>query len=472
MGLSAPGVGSNLDVNGLVTSLMTAERQPLVISQQREAKVQSQLSAYGLLQSQIASFGDSVATLGKPESLAAYSASIDDPSVASIATSTAAVAGNYSLEVTQLAKAGKLATGPFAGTTSTLPSGSITISLGTYDSGVNSFTARTDKTPLTINIDSSNNTLGGLRDAVNKANAGVSATIVTDTNGARLVISSTDTGSKNALKIDAPGIAQLAFDPTAIGTQSVSRLQTAQDAKLSIDNLNIVSASNQVTGVIDGLTLALTKTNIGQPTTLHVAQDASVTAQALRNFVASYNGLNSLMRSELSYDPATKNSGPLQGQATAVSALSQLRGVVSGSIPGASGDFTRLSDIGISLQSDGSLKLDEVKLSMATVNGTSKLTRLFSSSAPGADTYVSRIKAYVDKTQGTGGTLTAKSAGLNSSIVRFNKDQVALNARLVTIEAAYRRQFNALDTQLSAQTALSSYITNQTTIWNNTASGK
>ncbi len=472
MGISAPGVGSNLDINGLVSQLMTAEKQPLVLSQQREAKVQAQLSAYGVLQSQIAAFGDAAASLGKPESLASYTASLDDPSVASVVTTTSAVAGNYGIEVTQLAKAEKLASSPFLNANATVASGPLTITLGTFDSTANTFTARGDKTALTINVDSSNNTLAGVRDAINKANAGISATIVTDTNGARLVISSSDTGAKNAIKITAAAAPQLAFDPTAAGVQSVTRLQAAQDAKLTIDNLQVVSASNQVTGAIDGLTLNLTKANVGQPTVLHVSQNNATAAQALRNFVSSYNSLNSLMRQEVAYDPTSKNSGPLQGQATAVSVMGQLRSMISGSIPGAAGDYTRLSDIGISVQTDGSLKMDELKLANATANGFGKLTRLFAQSTIGADTFVTRIKAYVDKTQGSNGTITAKTTGLSNSITRLNKEQDAINARLVTIEATYRRQFNALDTQLSAQTAVSTYLTNQTTIWNNAASGK
>lgn len=472
MGISAPGVGSNLDINGLVSQLMAAERQPLLLSQKREATVQSQLSAYGVLQSQIASFGDAAASLGKPESLAAYTATLDDAGVATVSTTTAAVAGSYTLEVSQLAKTEKLATAAFPNANTLVGSGTITISLGTYNNLANTFTARADKAPVAITIDSSNNTLAGIRDAINKANASVSATIVTDSGGARLVISAADSGAKNAIKIDAPAIAALAFDPTAAGPQALSRLQSAQDAKLKIDSLDIVSSSNQVSGAIDGLTLSLTKTNSGSPTTLKVAQNATTATQSLRNFVTGYNALNSLLRADIKYDPASKSGGPLQGQTTAVSVMTQLRGMISGSIPGVTGDFTRLSDIGISVQTDGSLKLDEIKLSIATANGFGKLTRLFSQAVVGADTFTSRIKAYVDKTQGTNGTITAKTAGLASSITKLNKEQDTISARLVSIEAGYRRKFNALDTQLSRQTALSSYITNQTTIWNNSAGSR
>ena len=159
MALSAPGIGSNLDVNGLVSQLMAFERKPLATVQAREAAVQAQLSAYGLLQSQVASFGDAAAALGKAGRLLAFTAAVSDIEVAGVTASSNAVAGTYSLEVKQLAKTEKLATAAFGNAASVIGSGTLTISLGTYDSLGNSFTPRVDKVPLTITLDSGNNTL-------------------------------------------------------------------------------------------------------------------------------------------------------------------------------------------------------------------------------------------------------------------------------------------------------------------------
>jgi flagellar hook-associated protein 2 len=467
MPLSAPGIGSNLDVNGLVTQLMAIERQPLALSQQREAKVQAQLSAYGLLQSQIASFGDAAAALGKPERLSAYKAAVGDAEVASASAAVTAVAGSYSLEVKQLARVEKLATAAFASAATVVGTGSLTISLGTFDSIGNTFTPRTDKTPLTITVDSGNNTLAGVRDAINAAKAGVSATIVTDTGGARLVLSSTETGAKNAIKIDAPGLAAFSFDPTVAGVQPVSRLQGAQDAKLAIDNLDIISSSNQVTGAIDGVTLNLAKAKPGQTTTLSITPDSDSTKVVLREFVNAYNALNSMARSYTKYDAASKARGALQGEVTAVSVINQMRGTISSAIPGGTGDFTRLTDIGISMQADGSLKLDESKLAAATASGTGDLTRLFAATTTNTDTYVTRIKSFVDKMQGSNGLIPSKTEGLSTTIKRLDREQEKINARLVDVEARLRRQFNALDANLASQNAVSAYLNSQTTIWNN-----
>jgi flagellar hook-associated protein 2 len=467
MALSAPGIGSNLDVNGLVSQLMAIERQPLALVRTREAVVQAQLSAYGMLQSQIASFGDAAASLGKAERLSAYKATIADAEVASVSAGTTGVGGSYSLEVKQLAKVEKLATGVFASSSSVVGLGSLTISVGTFDSIGNSFSARADKPPFTIAIDATNNTLAGVRDAINAARGGVSATIVTDAGGARLVVSSAETGASNAIKIDAPGLAAFAFDPTAAGVQSVSRLQGAQDAKVSIDNLDVSSASNKISGAIDGLTLNLIKAKPGQQTTIVVTRDGDAVKQALGEFVNSYNALNAMARSYTKYDVATKVKGALQGEVTAVSVISQLRTNITGVVPGGAGDFTRLSDIGIAMQADGSLKLDDAKFSATTASGFDKLTRMFLANPANPDTYVTRIKEFVNKTQGSNGLIASKTEGLSASIKRFDKEQEKINTRLVGVEARLRRQFNALDAQLASQNAVSAYLTSQVAVWSN-----
>jgi flagellar hook-associated protein 2 len=471
MGLTAPGIGSSLDVNGLVSQLMAVERQPLALIQQREATVQAQLSAYGVLQSQIASFGDTAATLGLPANMSNFTATVADTTVASASVDTTASSGSYSLQVSQLAQAQKLASGTFASSSSAFGLGDLTISLGTYDSAGNTFAARTDKTPLVVHVTSANNTLAGVRDAINLAKGGVSASIVTDTSGARLVITSTDTGANNAMKIDAPGEPKLVFDPTVTGTQAVTSLQPAQNAKLTLDNLPIESASNQVTGAVDGLTLNLTLAKPGVSTTITVAQDTSSATQALQQFVASYNALNTLVHTDTDYNAGSSTGGVLQGQVTAVSVLNQMRSAVSGAIPGVAGDFTTLSDIGISLQSDGSLKVDATKLAAATASagGSAKLARLFIATTSSPDTFTTRIKSFVDKMQGTDGIIPSKTDGLTTSIKAYDQQQTDFNARMVDVEASLRAQFNALDANLASQTAVTAYLTAQDTANTNAA---
>lgn len=481
MPLAALGIGSNLEVNGLVSQLMAIERQPLAVSQQREAKVQAQLSAYGRLQSQIALFGDAAASLGKPGKLTVYSAAIADAEVASASTGHVAVAGNFSLEVKRLATAERLASSTLASSSSPVGTGLLTISLGTYSGADKKFTPRADKRALTVNIEAGKNTLAGVRDAINAAQndangacgasgaSGVSATIDTDGGGARLIISSNGTGAGNAIKIDAPALSAFNFDPAEAGSQAVSQLQAAQDALVSINNRTFVSASNQIAGAIDGLTLTLITAKPGQQTTVTVTQDKEAAIQALREFVASYNTLSTLARSYTKYDVATKVKGALQGEATAVSVINELHTTIAGAIPSAAtaGGFTNLGDVGITLQADGSLQLDETDLAAAIANesGIAKLARLFAASASNPDTFVTRIKTFVDKTQGTSGLISTTTEGLSTTIKRLDKEQQTINTRLVGVEAYLREQFNAADATRSVQNAASAYPANAQMIW-------
>jgi flagellar hook-associated protein 2 len=187
----------------------------------------------------------------------------------------------------------------------------------------------------------------------------------------------------------------------------------------------------------------------------------------VRDFVNSYNALNTLARSYTKYDATTKVKGPLQGEGTAVAVINQMRTVIAGAVPGSTGDFTRFADIGVALQTDGSLKLDESKLSAATASGFGKLVRLFAATASNPDTFVTRFKSFVDRTQGTDGLIPSKTVGLSTTIKRLDLEQEKINQRLVSVEARLRKQFNALDSKLAAQTAVSAYMTNQVNIWNN-----
>ena len=474
MALTAPGIGSNLDVNGLVTQLMAVEKRPLTLIQKREANVTAQISAFGQIKSQIATFGDAAAALGTSATMSAFAASVADTDIAGATAGAKAVAGSYSLEVRQLAQTEKVATTPFGSASSIVGLGDVVITLGTNDTVAHTFVPNAARTALTLHLSAGNNSLTSVRDQINAAQQGVSASIVTDSNGARLVISSSDTGAVNAISISAPTVAGLAYDPTSALPQSVSELQPARDAKIRIDTMDIVSASNQVTGAIEGVTINLLKAKPDSVSTLTVAHDNTKAAAAIKQFVTSYNALNSMLRDSTKFDPTSKAAGILQGDVTAVGILSQMRSLISGTIPGGSADFKTMNEIGVSLQTDGSLKLDDTKLTSAaaTAAGSDRLSHLFVSSATNTDTYATRIKSFVDKMQNSGGILPSKVDGLTATSRQLGKDQAAFNARMVGVEARLRRQFNALDANLASQNAVTAYLTSQDTAWTNAAKNK
>jgi len=410
MTISSPGVGSNLDVNGIVSQLMALERRPLTVLDTKEAKYQSQLTAYGSLKGALSSFQSAVAALANPAKFSAVTASLADTTVATATASSAAMAGSYSVEVQTLAQAHKLKSANFAATSTTVGSGTLTIQFGTYSGGV--FTLNADKATGTVTIDSSQSSLAGVRDAINAANVGVSASIINDGTGNRLVVASKDSGIANSLKItvvdadlgntDMTGLSQLAYDPTAVVGSGKNLTETvmAQNAVVVVDGISISKASNTLTDAIQGVSLNLLKANTPATTTLTVARDTAGIQAAAQSFVKAYNDLNKTINDLSKYDAANKQSSTLTGDATVRSVQTQLRGAFNSALSTAGGGLTTLSDIGISFQKDGTLKLDSTKLNAALGDPTKDVSTLFAAVGKPTDSLTSFVGSTADTKNG------------------------------------------------------------------------
>ena len=393
----ALGVGSSLDVNSLVTQLMAAEQQPIKALATKEAKYQSQLTAYGSLKGALSAFQSSASELSNPGKFSAVSASIADTTLATVVASPTALSGSYSLNVTQLAQSQKLqSSNTFAATSTTLGSGTLTISFGT--SSPSSFTINSDKATKTITIGSGQNTLSGVRDAINAANAGISANIINDGSGNRLVITSTDSGAANALKItvadssdgsntDNAGLSQLAYDGTSPSTSQMTQPtgMGPKDAVFTIDGIAINKPSNTITDAISGMTVNLLK--IGT-STLTVTHDTTAVQSAVQTFVNAYNTLNNTITSLSKYDPISKKAAVLTGDSTLNSLKSQLKNVFNTPLSTAGGGLTALSDIGITFQKNGTLTLDTNTLNTSLRDPTKDVSTLFAAVGKPGDSLI------------------------------------------------------------------------------------
>jgi flagellar hook-associated protein 2 len=396
-GLSAAGVGSGLDVNGLVSQLMAIERQPVTILDNKEASYQAKVSAYGALQSALSQFQGTMNSLSTSGTFKAAKATIADPTVAQVSASGSAQAGSYSIEVQALAQAQKLKSTTFANTTDSVGTGTLTIQFGTYSGG--SFTANAAKSAQTITISSGSNSLAGVRDAINAANVGVTASILNDGTNNRLVLTSAVAGAANALKIsvadddgnntDASGLSSLAYDASTGGATNLAQAVAAQDSLMVIDGISVSKPTNTVFDAIQGVTLNLSKTNIGSPTTLNVAKDNSAAISAAANFVNAWNSANSTLAGLGAYNATTKTGAVLQGDATLLSIRSRLRNLVNSPLSPAAGGVSTLSDAGISFQTDGTLKLDPVKLQTVLDDPAKDISALFGAVGKTSDSLIS-----------------------------------------------------------------------------------
>lgn len=418
MGISSAGVGSGLDVESIVTSLMNVEKRPLTLVSQQKTSYQTKLTAYGTMKSALSTFQTAVSALSTNAKFNAQTVTPADTSVFTATANGSAVLGDYDVTVSQLAKSHKIAMDGVANTTDVIGTGTLTISFGTYTPAVvspatpASFTANADKTDINITIDSSNNTLAGVRDAINAANGSVSASIVNDGTTNRLVITSKDTGEVNSLKItvadgdgnntDASGLSMLAYDPLAtVGNgKNMSQLQDAQNALLNIDGIDVEKASNTISDAIEGVTLKLLTTSAGLPIGLNVATDQDKIKESVQSFVDAFNKVNTTLKDLTKFDSTGKNSGALLGDATARSIISQIRGVLTNTVD-TGGTLTSLTDLGVSFQQDGKLALDTTKLTDAVTNHFSEISALFASSGRTSDAQVLYTSATSNSQSGT-----------------------------------------------------------------------
>lgn len=437
MALSSPGIGSNLDINGIVSQLMSIEQQPLVSLSRKEATHQAKLSAIGNLKGALASFQTAVKALAESSKFQAVKVSAADATIASTSGSSAAKPGTYALEVTKLAQAQKLASAGQASTSTAIGVGTITfdfgtISGGTFDSATGKYTGASFTSSgigsKTITIDSTNNSLAGIRDAINKGNIGVSASIVNDggTSPYRLVLTEATTGKTSSMKISVAGDAALGtllnHDPAAAPAgQGFSETVTAQNAEFKVDGIAISKATNTVTDVIEGVALTLAKTNAGSPTNITVTRDTASVTASVNQFVQAYNQINQTLTDLSSYNATTKQGAILNGDATVRTIQTQLRGILTTAVGGDAGAYTLLSQVGVAVQKNGTLALDSSKLQKAMDSNFSDIAGLF---------------AAVGKTSDSLVTYTGSAAKTTVGSYALNVTQLATQGRSIGQSAA------------------------------------
>lgn len=437
----------SINVSSIVGQLITAEQQPITGLNTQITSYQSKISAIGTVQSALSSF--QVAAQGVNSlSFKSFTANASNSSALSATASSIAQPGSYSLSVSQLAQAQSLVAVGQPSATTTIGSGiptTLTFDFGTIAGGTLSngaysgagFTSNGGGT-RSVTIDSSNNTLSGIRDAINAANIGVSATIINDGSSSpnRLVLTSTTPGAANSMKISVsaggdPAVGSLmAQDPT--GTQNLSQTSIAQNANFTVNGVPISKNSNTVSDVIPGVTLNLSGTS-ASPFTLAIAPDTASVTASINSFVKAYNDVIKAIQTQTSYDPTTKVAGTLQGDVSLSIIQSQMAAMLTRNIGGNQGAFNNLAQIGIGFQQDGTIAVNATALGNALNSNYQGVANLFAAAGSTTDSLV-KYTAATPKTQNgtygvvitqmsTQGTATGSAAagltitsGVNDSI--------------------------------------------------------
>lgn len=402
-GIQAPGVGSNLDVNSIVTQLVAAEKAPTETRlANEEALVQARLSTMGIVKSSVADFQTAIRSLASVTAFQSKTVSVANDRLFSATVSSAAKAGQYSVEVSELAQAQKLASKTFTNATTSVGTGTLHIKFGSYDSG--QFTENADKQAVDIVIGADKNSLSGIRDAINAAGSSVTASILNDGNGERLVLSSAS-GQKNGLQITVTdddgnptndaGLSQLAFDPAASLGAGKNMEQTLQpkDAVMWVDGIKISRPTNSITGVLPGVTFDLKEMALGSPTTLTISENKSSIKDSVQTFVDNFNALKGVLNKATKYDAEQKKGSLLTGDSAIRSINSQMQRIMGDMVTGLSGNVRSLADVGITAARDGTLELDQSKLDNALTNNIDDFAALFATTGRTTDSLVSYVKA-------------------------------------------------------------------------------
>ena len=445
--ITSTGIGSGLDISAIVSSLTSAygAAQTNELSAEQTA-LNAQVSAFGTFSSALSTLQATLSSLETPSTLAGFEATVADKTIASASTSSDAVPGQYSLEVQNLATAASLSSAPVASGDTFIGTGTLTVGVG------NSSTS--------ITIDSTNDTLSGIASAINSAtnNPGLTASVITTTAGARLVLTGTVTGTANSISVTETGgdggLSSLVYPPS--GTTGLTQTQAATDANYSINGFPATSANNVVSGAISGVTLDLLgQSAANTPTTLTISADTSAASTSIGTFVTAVNGVLSAIQSLGGYDASTQTAGPLNGNATLESFQNQLENILGQVKSGNTSGVASLADLGITADANtGQLDTNSTSLSNALSANLTAVGNLLG----GTSGIATQLNTLINQYTGAGGLLSTINQGLQSSLSNVSQQQTALQAELATYSATLTSQYNAMDAAVAALKETQTYL--------------
>lgn len=466
MAISSPGLASGIDVKSIVSQLVALERAPLAQLQTQASGFQAKLSVLGSITSMVSGLGDAAARLAAANTFTQVKGTSSQADAVSVTVADSTAPTTLALDVVSLAQAQSTASAavPLG---SGMGAGTLTITLGDWSSG--SFAAGS-ATPMTINVVEGKDKLTDIAAQINAAKGGVTATVLRDASGERLLMRSRDTGKALGYQVaatdgdatDGKDLGRLAF--TSLSGSGMSLTQAGLNAVAKVNGVTIESASNTVKDALPGITLNLLKPTTSSAT-ITVSNDKDSMRKAVQGFVDAYNTLSDMLATSTKYDADTKTRGSLQGDSTAVGLQRALRSMMRSETPG--GAFTRLSDVGLEIKADGKLGINSSKLD-AALDQPAEMTRLFGAASdnPTLKGFGLKLDNFADGLVAADGSLSARTSSLRSAIQRNSKEMDKVNDRASRAETRYLAQYNAMDAAVAKFSSLNAYVAQQITLWN------
>ncbi len=449
--ITSLGVGSGLDLTGLLDQLQDAERGKLAPITRQKEQQQAKISAFGQLQTSLNGFQDALAKINDPKLYQSLSANVRGDAIKATTTASA-LPGSYRVEVSQLATSGTLASNRITGEKNAAldlqGATAIRLNFGNSD---------------TIKIDlAADSSLTDIRDAINaNKEAGVNATIINDGTGYRLALSSKTTGADASIAsfgfVDAAGA-------TVAGpfAEDAATKQAGEDAALTVNGIAISNANNQIEGAIQGVTLNLAELSIADgetaTSTVNVERDTLKQREAISGFVKAFNDLKGTIGKLTSFNGDSETAGELVGDSTVRTIESRLRSVLTGGVAG--GELSTLNQLGITLQRDGTLEMDDDTISDLVANNPQALSDFFVGGEAG-NGLAAQLDSTVERMLGDNGVVKLAISGAENRVKSLDERYERMEVTIERTISRYRTQFGQLDSMIAQMNSMSTYLTQQ-----------
>ncbi len=435
MTISLGGIGSGIDTGALVDGLMGAARLPLSQLDARKRFIDGASTTISTFSSRLSALKTAALALSTTVGFSAFSASSSDAAVVASVTGGASTA-SYAVEVNALARAQKNRSDVFASPTSALGmEGTLSLQIGAGD-------------PTDITV-TATDTLTDIANKIGGSGARVTASLMNTGSGYRLLVHGRDSGAENAFTMTETG--------TTLGLGGLgSRYETAQDASFTVDGIAVTSKTNQVSGVVPGLTLALTKVTTS-PATVGVAGDTNQLKSKVQALVTAYNAMVSTARSATGFGSTKADNPVLAGDRSVRESLARVSRLVGDAVPGTSGRYTTLASVGITLKRDGTMSFDNTKMETALAADAAGVAKLFVTDAGiGSSGVMKKLMTAIDSlVLGATSPVQARLDALSSQSVALTKSRERLVLRLEAYETQLKKQFTVMDQVVSKYNALS-----------------
>lgn len=460
MAISSPGLGSGLNINSIVSQLVAVESQPVKLLQNKSTTLQTKMSVFGQIKSELAALKDAASALNSATTWSSKSLTSSNTAAVTGTATTDALASTFSITVNKLAKGHSVYSGPVTAGFTVAAAGNFTI---TSDNG----------TSQTVTL------LGGetLDSFAAKINAtttanGVSVSVVTNSAGTKqLMFRSSSIGVKAAFQIttDIASLDPFKYAGGLSGPGDMTRSSEAMDANATIDGIDVSSETNTLANAVPGVTLNLLQESTTAGHQIAVAVDKDAIKAKIQAFQDAYNKLYADLKTQTAYNASTKTGGPLLGDNTATGLQNMLRNLVGTVVPSTASSISRLSNLGLEIQSDGSLKTNSTKLDAALQN-PSNVKAFFSSSTGDATEHgvTKRIYDFAFGALAVGGSVSTHSTAFQKSIDQNTATISKLNLHIAAYQKQLLAQYTALDKNMAQLNSLSTFVSQQVAQWNKT----